>query len=85
MSRKPKPKRTAKNSPHLRKHATDDIIEPDETLCGRAVDGSVIDDADPTCRSCLKVIRSRCFDHNVRACNRCPPENRIGWLPDDVN
>lgn len=58
----------------MKRHATEDVDEPDRTLCGRAlpiVAGRVVtltavgartvhvDNADPDCKRCLRVIEAR--------------------------
>jgi hypothetical protein len=50
-------------------HATDDALDADRTLCGLPV--RAVDNANPTCKRCLRVIRSRCDEHNVRRCRVC--------------
>ncbi len=58
----------------LKRHATEDAIKPDRTLCGETIlerPCLKIDNADPDCGRCLRVIRSRCDTHNVRRCRMC--------------
>jgi hypothetical protein len=58
-------------------HATEDS-DGSETLCGFYLYRKPhprVNNAEPTCLRCLRVIRSRCFDHGVRKCKLCPP----GW------
>jgi hypothetical protein len=68
----------------MKRHATEDTDDPTATLCGRPSEAAAIDNAAPTCRTCRKVIQSRCFAHNVSRCRVCPVEQRIGWPPPDV-
>lgn len=56
-------------------HATEDELDPDRTLCGLALPRP-IDNAAPTCKRCKRVIAARCYDHNVKGCKVCPPDNR---------
>lgn len=47
-----------------KRHATDDVDTATHTLCGLALAGRVlpslkIDNADPNCGRCLRVIKSR--------------------------
>lgn len=59
----------------MRTHATEDVHDPQKTLCGAAVTKVHVNNHDPDCGRCIRVIRSRCFDHNVARCKVCPP----GW------
>jgi hypothetical protein len=59
----------------MRKHATEDVFEPERTLCGLGVAAVKVDNCDPTCKRCRRVIRSRCAAHNSSRCKGCP---RIG-------
>ena len=58
-------------------HAHDDD-DGSLTLCGRQRRAVAINNGIPTCETCKRVIRSRCFDHNVAGCKLCPPRWRIG-------
>jgi hypothetical protein len=46
-------------------HATEPVDEPDRTLCGHYLERPAhlealkIDDANPTCRACLRIIGAR--------------------------
>jgi hypothetical protein len=61
----------------LARHAHGDD-DGSSTLCGRPRSAVKIDNADPTCRSCRRAIRSLCFDHGVKRCKVCPPGWHIG-------
>lgn len=55
----------------MRKHATEHVIGPTVTLCGEPIANRSINNNDPDCKRCLRVIRSRCFKHNVKRCKVC--------------
>lgn len=42
----------------MKRHATDDVDPVTHTLCGRALPAR-IDNADPDCKRCLRVIAAR--------------------------
>ena len=39
-----------------------------------------VDNVNMTCRSCIKVIRSRCRAHNKRRCGACGSEGKITYV-----
>jgi hypothetical protein len=59
-----------------RQHATEDATGVEQTLCGRPTRSVPVNNAAVSCRACLKVIASRCYEHNVRACRVCPRDQR---------
>ncbi len=59
-------------------HATEDA-DVDETLCGRPVTGRLIDNVNFTCRTCKRVVASRCWKHNIPRC-KCGA-GKIGVTP----
>ena len=67
-----------------RQHATEDVDEPDKTLCGAPLSPTVlVDNVNMDCRRCIKVIRSRCRAHNTSKCPRCEGDN-IHWVGDNA-
>ncbi len=54
-------------------HATENVDDPERTLCGEAVAARTIDNANPGCKRCLRVIASRyrrAAAHEQRAVKR---------------
>lgn len=79
-------RRAVSNAGHnaeMKRHATEHVDSLDRTLCGKSIsqggESSIqIDNCDPDCGSCLRVIRSRCSVHNVARCKVCPRAWNIG-------
>lgn len=61
----------------MKRHATEDVKDPERTLCGEPASTHTIDNADPDCARCMRVIKSRCSLHNRKRCTRCPRATRI--------
>lgn len=61
----------------MKAHATEDSDAP-KTLCGRDRKLVKVDNVEPDCLSCIKLIRLLCFDHGVRSCEICPADWRCG-------